>query len=844
MKIKFDTAIFGESGKAHSILHSSIPEFAKTLVAVTDLPLDLPNDAGNTPMLSGFPHDRKYVFLSTLRDASASRGGMARTTALITNIEEVSKIECLDSVFQNLGHDLDHMSLGTAIEFEPVDMIGSIHSVGTVALIRALISSKNSQPVVWIGDEGFRESVCDLWRGLPVTLKRNFTFRYSCTPRDGRIQGTDLILTPVQFRSRWTQQICIQPPLECTPNRQAERYFCDDSVRIAVSKWSDELSAEVNSFETLSLLAESQTLFEQLNSITSLEVTILLRNLARLSPIPNNGKAIKQRVLQELQTRITSGPLDVIGYLRNVEANEFFKGFDAIRIATQQRFTQAIAMAEENSLDLMRQAIKDASRPWAVGILSAFTHILKQKQKSALDLCWRLIATSAEIVVQSWLVQTSEKIQRFERCLIDTIPKSLSEVESQLVATFCKRNNWANLHAIVISSNTNPQLAIAEQLHFQKASDNGFRELSRRLGNRVFVRAAMQTELVPALFNQVVIDCIEDIQLLDMFDIYDFEWRRVLRGIINLAPKHVDQSTVLDNAIEAYWPLHVEGTLIDIDLLGSLSGTKYANLVYTNNRQEIWDSLPANVCGEFLKVTARAWIDRALHDIASLARPEPVLVSEILSNNNRQQLLPVSGADSVVFALSAFRVFPELTQSDFDDWRVRLLTAQRNLPTTTARQIGALLSKNGWRNCADGLLSDYSAYSRQDLHPALCECSNLFGWLTRFRYGFSRESPSIDQWWEEIENVLLYLYPEGPRDKHLWERSGGHVGDLRVHTTGREQWSKLITDLKKGKDFGEASLNTLLSVCLSDYGSNSDITLLVANCPFKLRISRDDSFVD
>ena len=40
MKVKFDTAIFGERNKAHSILVSSLPEFAKLLTALTDLPLD------------------------------------------------------------------------------------------------------------------------------------------------------------------------------------------------------------------------------------------------------------------------------------------------------------------------------------------------------------------------------------------------------------------------------------------------------------------------------------------------------------------------------------------------------------------------------------------------------------------------------------------------------------------------------------------------------------------------------------------------------------------------------------------------------------------------------------
>jgi hypothetical protein len=210
----------------------------------------------------------------------------------------------------------------------------------------------------------------------------------------------------------------------------------------------------------------------------------------------------------------------------------------------------------------------------------------------------------------------------------------------------------------------------------------------------------------------------------------------------------------------------------------------------------------------------------------------------------RSRLLPVTGASAIAKSRQVFNVLPELCAQDFDEWRIRLLSTQRQLKETDARLIGMLVAQKKWKTSAHGLLDDYTTYSRRDLHPALCECASLFGWITRHMNSLSKERPTVDQWWDELATILIYLYPEGPRDKHVWERAGGYTSDLSANTTGREQWKSLFSELRKGAELGDATIHSLIEECRSDYSTNAELSLLVDNCPFHLEISRNDAFLD
>ena len=295
---------------------------------------------------------------------------------------------------------------------------------------------------MWISDDGFADALNGLWRSLPTALKQRLTFRYCCTPRDGRSKSASVICTPAECRPRWKGHLCIQPPYDDTPTTQVEKLVTDEPTRSLVLRWAEELGAEIDSFEKLTLMADTQILYQQLGSASDLDVTVLFRNLARLAPNPQIGTRIKAAVLQELRTRIVNGPLDVIAYLRNLSATEFDGGAEVLRDATNSRLANSTASNLGQMLELTQQAITDNKRPWAVGLLDSFRDSLRKKTRPALRLFWKLM-TSHEGNIRTWLVQASTLHVDLESLVYDMLPASITKEDGQAAVLLCKRTKWA-----------------------------------------------------------------------------------------------------------------------------------------------------------------------------------------------------------------------------------------------------------------------------------------------------------------------------------------------------------------------------------------------------------------
>jgi hypothetical protein len=845
MNIKLDTALFGEKSKAHSLLSSSDDEYAKFLTAMSDLPIELPNSAGLTPMLSGFPFAGRYVFLSSVRDADATRGGMAKTSCLIADLAQVGMLHDISDVIAQLAYTLPHFREGTAVEVITKEDIGNFSSPGTVTLARALIASRTSQPIIWLGNDGYYDALVGLWRGLPASLRMSFTYRYCCTPRDGRLKGSSLICTPIDCRSRWKEYVCIEPPLDDTPGNLVERLFTNDSARRSVLKWGQELEVLVTTFDIFRLLAESQDIYNALHTVSDLDVTVLSRNLARLVPDPLKGRGIKKQVLLELEHRIIHGTLATIGYVRNIVAAEFQSGFDVISQAVASRFARALSEGDDTLPILSQEALEDSSRPWAVGIISSLREALVKNMPAALQALLTLLSSSKPDNVESWLLGDALLAMQVEQGLLkNSRVKKLFDYESLTLASFCKRAHWAQLHARVAAAFMSPAEALYEQLSFVDNSENGIDELASCLGPREFVKVAAVNEHATRLLDQIVDACAADIDLLDMFTVVSPVWRAVVCRVIVKAVDKINMSSVLDDQVAHTWQLLVKGDLCDEQYLKAISQTKYANLLEVAERSKVLSALPKSVTTNYTKVTGLAWITRHEALTSSAPKPEYLLAAEVILAEHRNRLLPVAGDNSVSKAVQVFNDFPELGPTDFDNWRVQLLSNRAHLQMSEAKMIGMLVSTKKWKSCANELLADYVNYSRYDLHYALCECENLFGWITRYRYSISKELPTLKQWWKELFHILLYLYPEGPSDKHIWERCGGSMSDLSTRSVGKDQWRKVLSDLRKGAYQGEATIGSLISECRNDYGGNADLALLINHCPFDLKLSSDDSFID
>ena len=72
----------------------------------------------------------------------------------------------------------------------------------------------------------------------------------------------------------------------------------------------------------------------------------------------------------------------------------------------------------------------------------------------------------------------------------------------------------------------------------------------------------------------------------------------------------------------------------------------------------------------------------------------------------------------------------------------------------------------------------------------------------------------------DLVGLLASLYPEGPRDRHVWERAGGDLSKLDLAGAAHSVWYGAVKLLQQG---GGPGLGALLSVAQSDFPANAEL---------------------
>lgn len=80
--------------------------------------------------------------------------------------------------------------------------------------------------------------------------------------------------------------------------------------------------------------------------------------------------------------------------------------------------------------------------------------------------------------------------------------------------------------------------------------------------------------------------------------------------------------------------------------------------------------------------------------------------------------------------------------------------------------------------------------------------------------------------WLVLEEVLVELYPFGPRDQEVWSRAGGELSLLQFHTTGRAAWHAALRTLKQGGGGRRINFDSLLRTAKEDFSSHPRLAML------------------
>ena len=137
--------------------------------------------------------------------------------------------------------------------------------------------------------------------------------------------------------------------------------------------------------------------------------------------------------------------------------------------------------------------------------------------------------------------------------------------------------------------------------------------------------------------------------------------------------------------------------------------------------------------------------------------------------------------------------------------------------------------RNSWKRYAAKSAAHFTFFMVTEAWPVTprSQTSHSSGLDTKTTPGTAtpRQSPAAEEVFVEDWELFAQIYPLGPLQDHVWERSGGEASRLNLRDTGRAQWFSAIELLKNGG--GGTSLRNLANVALSDHAGNVKLKTLV-----------------
>jgi len=398
-----------------------------------------------------------------------------------------------------------------------------------------------------------------------------------------------------------------------------------------------------------------------------------------------------------------------------------------------------------------------------------------------------------------------------ERSLLGAIPQRLDFDASALLHHLAIRS-WLTLHGAVLAASRAPADAVRAQLDVDKSASflDGLRAaLSRaRPAERVAIAIAGHEQRLDVIAGAEI---AADFSLLRALDYRDVATQRlwVVAIDINAASwQGVEEPFIARNAI---LDRLLDNDRVFAPLIGAFSATPLADLSDYGRRAEVWDRIdPAE---PFLAATAEGWLRRA-----GDGNPYP------FDTRLEETVMQPGRLDSwlgrrIGIALNIIASLDRLPQERALVW-FRDQAKAGSFTIHDAELLGRIILDRRWSTLLDRVRD--RVWLQREFMPALRVCATMLLPITRWMLGLS--PISVEEKWEGLAALASDLYPGGPEERDLWERSGGRNSALLRRTTGAEIWRAALRAVRRGDG---PQITILLAEMLKDYKNNRDLRFMV-----------------
>ena len=836
--MRIEQALYGERRGGHCLLAASgDKEVSAGIVQRLDLPDTAPPGAAWSPFLRGFRFRNRYVLSRTFRDASASRGGMVFSHALIAPLDAIGETPDLGPLLKLLATSQRQLPSATTVELartetrlphadDLMDAAEALAATGQYSQYSKEKGTTRSLPVVRLGHVGFDDLVVALWARLSPKMRRAFAFRLSFGPRDlVDTPAPALVCTPPLMEARWSDYPIIRSGVSREPTSLAAAVLAGHEKGASLLDFMQEIGAKPATFRDLRLLDRAYLL--NIGEPTLDRCVGAVRLIEKLSPNSDAGEDGKDVLVRRLCKLVAAATAEEILLLRNLRLSAFpssggvwkaLKKWAAENSYPRDQDGKVLSVLEDAT------AATSAVEEWQTVVLDGLAVAARSRSSAFPKAFWRWFQVRPEVVAAVFRHVPAEV--GVEKRVAAAMPRSLDETTAEPLATLALSRGLLRMHGAILSAIRNPLDAVRGQIAVDTEPSfvEGLKSALQQAKPADVVDCALEIE-DPRMSRLAGEAVARDPRLLAEIDLTGINaqaiWREALDIELECWRAPADPSAAFHSILDHL----LDGGDTDPSLIDRLSCTPVADLGSYARRPETWPRIKGNALDNILAATASGWLRRAAGGGAPFVT-EHELQSAILDSDKLEPTLDALIPGRVGAAMRIAAALDRYDEQEFLRLLENTMSRTTSLAASDAEGIGRLVSERRWEGVATDLVARYEN-GRRDLKPTLRVCYDMLDFWVRWRLWLT-PIPETEKW-TAFEELAAELYPGGPDDEGLWERAGGDNADLSTKEAGRTRWRKALRNVRNGK--GPHS-SELLAMMLEDFPNNERLLHLAGDRVF------------
>jgi len=630
MRIRLEQAVFGEKDRGHSLLEHTF-DTSKTPNQVS-LKTDLPSGHTSFPSYnfyySAISTSEYYVLIKSFPDSSAQRSGFVYSYSLFIKNSDLEYINDLFSLFNLLPKEINKKKKIESIEIDTENTV--INKSGNLAKAKkmayGLLNSKN--PIVWLGQENFLETLSIVWNNLNITLKSKFQFRVSFGPKDIEQTNDQIVYSPVGLKDKWENHFVINE------QDSFDKEYTDD-IKCLIENETDnnsttnsitELVTNITSFSDI----KKTTLLDKLlkdGSFDNLLNSIAL--LAQLAPDRDSGRELKKEIIDKISSKLKTGNINNVLAFRNVEIKNI-EDVSSIKkgIKTILKNWDFDSEAEQLLASIVND---DVQKWWRDTTHKSLTSCFSDWNEKHSILFWNLI--TKDVSCFTLIENLIPKKEEVEKNIVKNAPSDLKTNQGPKLTKLSIANEWYLFHALLVSKLLTSKNAIESQLNISSLDThlNGLEIISDNIPSIDFILYTVENprKKLVELSVKLVSDTTS---LMNKVDVNNSTWLEIWN---KRTSNNIDVFKGIRSPRKTFILLLdslIAGNKVPEELMYSISNSKFASISDYKNRNTIWNYLKGGSGANILKITAQECLNNKLLDSTSVTL-ESELLSEIENEN-------------------------------------------------------------------------------------------------------------------------------------------------------------------------------------------------------------------